>query len=342
MTDPAPSVGEPQERSKGNLLQTTIDSCLSSYPGILRSEEVDKIADHIVRGLQRVATGLKPLFDAHTSAAPQSTDMICERHPWLSWPHAECAGPGCPQSAAIPLMRHQVRNLQIAVRSRDALIVESYYALTSAAPHDGEEAELRRLAVALCETRAQIQDHPARKHDKSVQEFGACAICYIHAQWLQPRLAARAPQGETEDEVTCCLSNPDLVVHRKHKDCEHEEPHQWDECGVVHPPQGGDAALREALREAMNWWAMYADQERIHTDNPQLMASDDDEAKKYRHVKSLYHAARPEGTAQCSGGPWINGGDDEHGPVDLCSRCGLRREMHAEGATQPEEANPDG
>ena len=50
--------------------------------------------------------------------------------------------------------------------------------------------------------------------------------------------ASRPPGGAaqvTTGEVTCCLSDPDLVVHRKHADCPREEPHQWDDCGVVHP-----------------------------------------------------------------------------------------------------------
>lgn len=24
------------------------------------------------------------------------TDMVCEEHPWLPWPHGECGGPGMP------------------------------------------------------------------------------------------------------------------------------------------------------------------------------------------------------------------------------------------------------
>ena len=25
-------------------------------------------------------------------------DMVCEAHPWLEWPHDDCAGPGMPPS----------------------------------------------------------------------------------------------------------------------------------------------------------------------------------------------------------------------------------------------------
>ena len=80
------------------------------------------------------------------------------------------------------------------------------------------EDELRELAVALCETRAQIQGHPAREHDKSVQEFGACAICYTHAQWLWP-----------------CLDHPGTKVVSN---------------GVVPTPRGSTTPSVEAQREA--------------------------------------------------------------------------------------------
>jgi len=55
------------------------------------------------------------------------TDMICEQHPWLSWPHDECKGPGCPLDAAIGLMHQQIRALQIAVQARESMIISAYY-----------------------------------------------------------------------------------------------------------------------------------------------------------------------------------------------------------------------
>ena len=31
----------------------------------------------------------------------ETYDWFCERHPWLGWPHGECAGPGMPQAAVL-------------------------------------------------------------------------------------------------------------------------------------------------------------------------------------------------------------------------------------------------
>ena len=53
----------------------------------------------------------------------EAPDMICERHPWLEWPHDDCAGPGCPPAAAMVLMRRRERSLQIGMLSRDTAIV---------------------------------------------------------------------------------------------------------------------------------------------------------------------------------------------------------------------------
>jgi len=33
------------------------------------------------------------------------SDMTCEKHPWLTWPHDDCAGPGMPVSASLKLLR---------------------------------------------------------------------------------------------------------------------------------------------------------------------------------------------------------------------------------------------
>jgi len=31
-------------------------------------------------------------------ATPSTSEWICEQHPWLEWPHHDCAGPGMPAS----------------------------------------------------------------------------------------------------------------------------------------------------------------------------------------------------------------------------------------------------
>ena len=51
------------------------------------------------------------------------SDMICECHPWLEWPHDNCAGPGCPLASAMVLMRRRERSLQIGMQFRDTTIV---------------------------------------------------------------------------------------------------------------------------------------------------------------------------------------------------------------------------
>lgn len=57
-------------------------------------------------------------------AATETTDMICEAHPWLEWPHDDCPGPGCPPTAAMILMKRRERSLQIGMQSRDTTIVD--------------------------------------------------------------------------------------------------------------------------------------------------------------------------------------------------------------------------
>lgn len=44
-------------------------------------------------GLRRPAEGFRPI------------DMTCEKHPWLEWPHDDCAGPGIPLSDSLDLLR---------------------------------------------------------------------------------------------------------------------------------------------------------------------------------------------------------------------------------------------
>ena len=56
--------------------------------------------------------------------------MICEKHPMLEWPHGTCAGPGCSLSARTALLQRDIRELQIAVQSRDAHIISLYDYLT--------------------------------------------------------------------------------------------------------------------------------------------------------------------------------------------------------------------
>lgn len=59
-----------------------------------------------------------------------SAEMICEHHPWLPWPHNECGGPGCPESAGVGIMQQRVRTLQIAVQMRDTMVCDLYRHIT--------------------------------------------------------------------------------------------------------------------------------------------------------------------------------------------------------------------
>lgn len=43
---------------------------------------------------------------------PMTTDMICEVHPELEWPHGECAGPGVPKAAQVNALVYQRDQLQ--------------------------------------------------------------------------------------------------------------------------------------------------------------------------------------------------------------------------------------
>lgn len=55
--------------------------------------------------------------------------------------------------------------------------------------------------------------------------------------------------------------------------------------------------------------------------------------------------ARPDlpqpdsGPKWCPGGPWIHGGEDEHGPVDLCEKCGYGRGEHHSGPPDTREVH---
>ncbi len=45
--------------------------------------------------------------------------MTCEAHPWLEWPHDDCAGPGMPVSASLSVLAQhaeEIARLNIALR----------------------------------------------------------------------------------------------------------------------------------------------------------------------------------------------------------------------------------
>ena len=67
-----------------------------------------------------------------SDAAPVARDMICESHPWLPWPHGKCGGPGCPVGAKDLLLRDRISGLQQAVKQRETMIADFYYATEDA------------------------------------------------------------------------------------------------------------------------------------------------------------------------------------------------------------------
>jgi len=40
---------------------------------------------------------------------PPATDMACERHPWVQWPHGDCAGPGMPWTEGLAFLARALR-----------------------------------------------------------------------------------------------------------------------------------------------------------------------------------------------------------------------------------------
>ena len=70
----------------------------------------------------------RKVLRAALAAAQKEGDMICESHPWLPWPHGKCGGPGCPIDARDVLFRDRISGLQQAVKQRETMIADFYYA----------------------------------------------------------------------------------------------------------------------------------------------------------------------------------------------------------------------
>lgn len=58
--------------------------------------------------------------------------MVCEQHPWLSWPHGDCAGPGAPSSYALALLADVSTALTLAAPAcgRAAAVLDSHSDVT--------------------------------------------------------------------------------------------------------------------------------------------------------------------------------------------------------------------
>lgn len=44
-----------------------------------------------------------PMEVTDTCTVVPGSSLVCEEHPWLEWPHGDCAGPGMPYSSLIGL-----------------------------------------------------------------------------------------------------------------------------------------------------------------------------------------------------------------------------------------------
>lgn len=71
----------------------------------------------------------------------------------------------------------------------------------------------------------------------STVEYSGVDLACTYPDCAFGRWEARRALAERQDAVLCTHADPDLVVHRVHKDCAQEAPHQWAVCGVVRQPQ---------------------------------------------------------------------------------------------------------
>ncbi len=88
--------------------------------------------DTLEHSTTRVHMNGAPSEPPPSDAAPVARDMICESHPWLPWPHGKCGGPGCPVGAKDLLLRDRISGLQQAVKQRETMIADFYYATEDA------------------------------------------------------------------------------------------------------------------------------------------------------------------------------------------------------------------
>lgn len=98
---------------------------------------------------------------ATIDSGPDYSDMrmmACEEHPWLEWPHDECAGPGTPWNEAAwaaygpGQLRDKLRQLVSGFLANDPMI--SRYVGSKA---DWLWKSNHSLVMALCDVLASIQ-----------------------------------------------------------------------------------------------------------------------------------------------------------------------------------------
>jgi len=64
--------------------------------------------------LAHIATLEAEQDGAQRSIVDVAGDLICEAHPWLEWPHDDCAGPGMPMRNALDLLAQARREVEAA------------------------------------------------------------------------------------------------------------------------------------------------------------------------------------------------------------------------------------
>ena len=76
-----------------------------------------------------------------------ASDMICEKHPELPWPHADCPGPGMPKAARVRMLIMQRRDLRRSVSDLESMVIQGRTRIGELeAPEQGE----RKLYVNRC------------------------------------------------------------------------------------------------------------------------------------------------------------------------------------------------
>ena len=104
-------------------------------------------------------------------------------------------------------------------------------------------------------------------------------------------------------------------------------PTSWADWGMVYEwmRRGGWKRARVIIEDDVVQWEW---RKRVRGIDRLFIEVDPDIRRAV--VKAAIKAVRGE-KGECHGGPWINGGEDDHGPVDICATCGKGREMHEEG-----------
>lgn len=125
------------------------------------------------------------------------SEMVCEQHPELEWPHGDCAGPGCSRSAQVRLIQGKRRFAAQALRERDILAGEAAKRSIELADELAEtRAQVEQMREMAAEIRAEIDDQVSVNATPNQR---AHATITIEVRSLMPLLdlfPATEPGGE--------------------------------------------------------------------------------------------------------------------------------------------------